>query len=40
MTDFAFACLLEELYDDYCEECKKEGVKPMTPQEWYSKEWM
>ena len=32
-----YYCEIQLMYDDYCEECKENGIEPQfkTPQEWW-----
>lgn len=28
-------CILDEMYDEYYEECERQGVEPLNTEEWY-----
>lgn len=30
-----YICMLEELYDEYYEECVEKGIAPLNQERWY-----
>ena len=34
-----YLCMLQDTYEEYCDECMTNEQPPLSPQDWYRKVW-